>query len=66
MRRCFCFFASVGNIPFLLAKRGCEDREEYFRAAQIDLQFIEKLYAPMLLLFATMGNIPFLLAKRGC
>ena len=33
------FFVFVGNIPFLLAKRGCLDREEYFRAAQIDVQF---------------------------
>jgi hypothetical protein len=40
------FFVLGGNIPFLLAKRGCQNREEYFSAAQIDLQFIEKLYAP--------------------
>jgi hypothetical protein len=33
------------SFPFLLAKRGCQNREEYFSAAQIDLQFIEKLYA---------------------
>jgi hypothetical protein len=37
----------VGNIPFLLANRGCQNREEYFSATQIDLQFIEKLYSPL-------------------
>jgi hypothetical protein len=40
------FFVFVGNIPFLLANRDCQNRDEYFSAAQIDLQFIEKLYAP--------------------
>jgi hypothetical protein len=28
----------LGNIPFLLAERGCSNREEYFKTAQTDFQ----------------------------
>ena len=28
----------MGNVPFLLAERGCSNREEYFKTAQTDFQ----------------------------
>jgi hypothetical protein len=35
------FLLALGNIPFLLAKRGCQNREEYFSARKLTYNLLK-------------------------